>query len=106
MNPAGDPGSPQGLPQRVALGLPDHILMKDVHCLWPARRKCQQQSGETGIITVSDLLPASVVSLQRSGLDAEDGGLDRVETGIDAAACADMTLAPAVLSNFPQRRRE
>src|SRR5205807_296025 len=60
----------------------------------------------TSIITVRDGLPASIVSRQRPELDAEDGGLHRVETRIDAGARTDMTLAPAILPNFAQRRCE
>src|SRR5436309_9653118 len=106
MNSAADPGSLQRLPQRVALRHPDHVLVKHMCRLRTARRKRQRQPGEASIITIRDGLPASIVSLQRPELDAQDGGLERVETRIDAAACTDITLAPAVLTNFAQRRRE
>src|SRR5436305_4224429 len=80
--------------------------MKHVCRLRSARRKCQRQPGETPIITVRHDLPASIITLQRPELDTEYSGLDRVETRIDAGARADITLAPAVLPNFPQRCRE
>src|SRR3984893_2026130 len=106
MNSAADTGGLQSRPQRIPLGQPDHILMKYVCRLRPAHRKRQRQPGETRVITVRDDLPACIVSLQRPELDAEYGGLDRVETRIYAGAGADITLAPAVLPNFPQRCRE
>ena len=39
------PAACKMLPQRVALGEPDHILVKDVGRLWPARRQRQRQPG-------------------------------------------------------------
>ena len=86
MDSAADPGGLQPVPQRIALGQPDHILVEHMCRLWPAHRKRQRQPAETDIITVGNGLPTSIVSRQDSELDAEDRGLDRVETRIDAGA--------------------
>ncbi len=85
MNPGADPEAAQSGPQRIALGEADHILVKDVGRLRPARRQSHGQAGEPSVVPVGDGAAPSIILIERRELDPEDRRLDRVEARIDAA---------------------
>src|ERR1700680_1768444 len=96
MDAGPDPSSPQVVPQRIAVGEPDHILVEDMGRRRAAYRKCQRQTGETRIVAIRNGLPSRIALRKGSELDAKDCRLDRAEPRIDAGPGADVPLARPV----------
>src|SRR6516164_7866111 len=92
VDPAADSNRAQLVPQRIALGNSDHILVEDVSRLRTACRKRQRQTGETRLVTIRDGLSLRIVGCKSPELDAKNCRLDCIETRIDARAGADIPV--------------
>src|SRR5260221_10124540 len=98
-----DEGAAQVRAQRVPVPAPDDVLVVDVCCIAAVSRRPQRQPGQTVVVTCCNCVPPGVVCGQVRQLGPEDRRLDRTEPSVDPGNGADITLAPAIFADFPER---
>src|SRR6266446_5712435 len=106
MDAGADRRGAQMLAQLVALAAAHDVLVEDMAGPGATWRQDERQLGQAIIVTCRDRLAAPVVGIEARQLDRKDRRLDRIETGVDADAGADITLAPAIFTDLTRRRGE